>query len=324
MGLKKRVFASRSEQANFYKLSRQWENRYRLYHNLPFLNVFEIYDHQPELTELERSRLKKTSIDYTLCDEHDAPLVCIEFDGLQDGFNLGQQYHSNVEPSNPWRDQIMALKLKVAHAMVFPFFVVGYIGFKDLTPSLHLTLVDGIIGEIFAGREVQRRIDRVTQGLEAFRVDWELTLPASRAEIVERGRELNRRINSVPHAKPDPVEDWLFLTRIRAELDNNPIYTERLLLMSDLFGPDAMNPELISCSAKYRPANATYKDATLVGSEAVVHTEDLGDVARTVFMPNFQMPGFMFTEVGLLNDMASLVALDAVRQQRERQLARGG
>jgi hypothetical protein len=40
MGTNKQVFGSNSERSNYYKLSRQWASAYRIYHNLPFLNVF--------------------------------------------------------------------------------------------------------------------------------------------------------------------------------------------------------------------------------------------------------------------------------------------
>lgn len=41
MSVKRNVFGSNTERQNFYKLSRQWEDKYRIYHNLPFLNVFD-------------------------------------------------------------------------------------------------------------------------------------------------------------------------------------------------------------------------------------------------------------------------------------------
>src|SRR4051812_49364091 len=116
MGTTKRVFASRAERTNYYKLSRRWGDNYRLYHNLPFLNVFTrepLFDFSTwdlariTLSDIDFNRLKRTSIDYTLCNQEDEPILCIEFDGLQDGFNVGTTYLSNLSPSNPWRDQIL-------------------------------------------------------------------------------------------------------------------------------------------------------------------------------------------------------------------------
>src|SRR5215472_13909843 len=105
MGAKKSVFASKAERANYGKLSRQWGEGYHIYHNLPFLHVFDTdsltdvsnWDLKPiHLTDTQLQRLKKTSIDYTLCDQDDCPILCIEFDGLKDGFNVGNRYYSEI------------------------------------------------------------------------------------------------------------------------------------------------------------------------------------------------------------------------------------
>jgi len=146
MGVKKHVFGRSAERTYYYKLSRQWGQQYRLHHNLPFLNVFDTSNlidvtgwPQPprrfRLTDIEFNRLKKTSIDYTLCDEHDIPLVCLEYDGMQEGFNVGTSYRS-PEPSDPWRDEIMSLKLRVAHGSQFPYFVLGSRYLNDLSARL--------------------------------------------------------------------------------------------------------------------------------------------------------------------------------------------
>ena len=122
MGTNRQVFGSNAERSNFYKLSRQWGSTYRIYHNLPFLNVFNtkglvnakklgswstLFDpNQPDklaIGDIDYNRLKKTSIDYTLCDQNDHPLLCIEFDGIKDGFNVGTEYQFDGPP-DPWRE----------------------------------------------------------------------------------------------------------------------------------------------------------------------------------------------------------------------------
>jgi len=162
MGVKSTVFASKSERGNYYKLRRTWGETYSVFHNLPFLNVFDTADlvdvsdwRRPRpitLTERETARLKKTSIDYTLCDEQDHPILCIEFDGLQEGFSVGTVYHAReVIPSlSVWRREITELKLKVAMGSLFPFFVVGSREFGDIHPDAKLTTMDAVIGEVLA------------------------------------------------------------------------------------------------------------------------------------------------------------------------------
>src|SRR5437588_6282292 len=109
MGVNHRVFASEPERDYYYKFRREWGPRYNIYHNLPFLNVFSIS--KMHLNGKEQSRLKKTSIDYTLCDGNDSPLVCIEFDGLFDGVNIGSHYVPARQPDSEWREEIFSLKL---------------------------------------------------------------------------------------------------------------------------------------------------------------------------------------------------------------------
>jgi hypothetical protein len=40
MGINGTVFASRAERANFNKLQSCWSHQYNIWHNLPFLNIF--------------------------------------------------------------------------------------------------------------------------------------------------------------------------------------------------------------------------------------------------------------------------------------------
>ena len=91
MGVRKTVFGSRMERGCFQKLNETWGKHYRVYPNLPFLLVIapktDMVDNSFEpfkLSEEEYEKLKKTSIDFTVCDKKDKPLVCIEFDGNDD------------------------------------------------------------------------------------------------------------------------------------------------------------------------------------------------------------------------------------------------
>lgn len=177
MGVKSSVFASKAERHNFGKLSRVWGNRYTLYHNLPFLSVYTTSDlidpstlKQFEIEKADVQRLKKTSIDYVLCQE-DKPLVCIEFDGLAQGYSANGKYHRTKDTdSAAWRDQIMMLKLRVSHASDLfntksvPYIIVGSQEFQDLHPKLKLTVIDAIIGSLLTARATKEVCSR---GIEA-------------------------------------------------------------------------------------------------------------------------------------------------------------
>ena len=57
-------------------------------------------------------------------------------------------------------------------------------------------------------------------------------------------------------------------------------------------------------------------DAALyIGAEVTIHTADRGDVAETVMLPHFKVPGFA-VEYSLPQDIAELLCLDKLRRRR--------
>jgi hypothetical protein len=328
MGTNKQVFASNPERSNFYKLSRQWGSKYRLYHNLPFLNVFNtkglinpkklgsfasFFDpSEPDrltIGDIDFNRLKKTSIDFTLCDEDDKPLVCIEFDGLKDGFNVGTEYRFDGPP-DPWRELITGLKLRVAHGSVFPYFVVGTEHFKDLAADVQLTMVDGIIGEVLAALESGNRIG---QGFRPDEVGWTQDdfdgLP--------------------PDEQHEIVQDWVIGVEVEAGLRNNPISVavaelERTVsahcACTWLTYPSADGVKSLQerrrllDSAVSNGCRCTLHSGTAVKGGTVTHLpHPCGPVSATVWLPNFKTPG-CGTLLGLVENLSKLVVLSQAKR----------
>jgi hypothetical protein len=333
MSAKKQVFSSASERTNFYKLSRQWEDKYRLYHNLPFLNVFDTKNlvnpakigswdrfndrNEPlrlTVEDVDFNRLKKTSIDYTLCDHNDRPLVCIEFDGLKDGFNVGTEYRFDGPPDDPWRELITALKLRVAHGSLFPYFVVGYSHFEDLAENVQLTMVDGIIGEVLSSLEAHRRIQG---GFESEEVGW----PQEDFDMLP------------PDEQQMIIQDWVIGVEVEAEMTHNPISVraaelERQIPVSCsttyLSYPDADKAKTIPERAKLLDrASFNGCRCELHGGGQVVNGRwesipcPLGPISATVWLPNFKTPG-CGSMLGLVENLAKLVALEQARKKMER------
>jgi len=314
MAAQKLVFASKAERDNYYKLRRQWGKNYHIYPNLPFLMVFNTKDlfdfsnwdlKKIELSKIEWSRLKKTSIDYTLCDENDVPLVCIEFDGLQDGFNVGREYRTEL-PSDPWRQEITELKLKVAHGSMFPYFVVGSCHFANFSQDIQLTIVDGIIGEVLAKRVTH---ERLAKGFSPEDAGWS-------QEHFDKLHELEQH---------DIIQDWVFGVEVQAECENNPITVKCWDLKREvgISGwatryveyPEAPGVDFMSTIENMKARIKALENATLVGAECIVKTPDLGPVKRTCWLPNFKTP--YFTSLGLMEEMAQLMALDWIKRQRK-------
>ena len=168
MGVNNSVFPSKPEKKYFDHLTEKWGLKCKIYSNLPFLTVFNIDDlcdlsKQPpnkkmKLSKRDIERLKKTSIDYTMCDFDDKPMICIEFDGIQQGMNVGSKYVTKKE-SNNWRKTIMNLKLKIAHSSLFPFFVMQSNHFEVINKDDKLAIVDCVIGSILSNKEMTERFE---------------------------------------------------------------------------------------------------------------------------------------------------------------------
>jgi hypothetical protein len=309
MGVKQHVFGSNAERRAWGKLSRRWGDRYTLYPNLPFLMVFDkdnLVDAsawpkpQPPvaITPQEFGWLKKTSNDFTLCDANDKPLVCIEFDGMQDRFNIGAKYRA-ADPTNPWRDMIMSLKLKVAHGSLFPYFVVGSDQFRDISEAVQLCVVDAIIGSVLAGQALTTRTATFT--------------PADVGMTTQEFEAL------APGEQDELVQDWLIGMEADADATYNPIFAAKHDLWRNLsrrFGTVRhtirylYQPAIDEAETPLNRARLMDK-AVLIGSECTVTTVQFGAATKTVWLPNFNTPSF--SPYGFLDELAELVTLDAVR-----------
>ncbi len=310
VSVKRHVFGSNAERVVWDKLRRRWGDRYSLYPNLPFLMVFDTNNlvdvsawpdarPAPKVSAQEFGRLKKTSIDFTLCDGADTPLVCIEFDGMQEGFNVGTKYRA-PEPTDPWRDTEMSLKLKVAHGSLFPFFVVGSREFKDYSQALQICLVDAIIGSVLAGQALQKRAsDFNPQELGMTSEEFERLSASDQYEL---------------------IQDWFIGAEVEADVTHNPVFAAAHDLWQDLssrLGPMRRTtryvcvPSLEGAQTPIERANLMRK-AILEGAECTITTQQFGEVKRTVWLPNFNVPSF--SAHGFLDELAELVTLDAVHR----------
>jgi len=307
MSVSKSVFASGSEKANYYKLMREWGNKYRIYHNLPFLNVLnpknqrDISDFKFEtesyFTDDEFNMLKKTSIDYTICNLQDKPLFCIEFDGMQQGFNIGVSYvpGDRIKHPNAWRKQITELKLRIAISNAFPFIVVGTTYFKDISNSTKLTIVDAIIGEMLTIIDVQEKIRN-------FRVQQ---LGMTEEEFQSLSDEEREYI----------IQDWVSYIEIESQFKNNPITVRRAELEKVCEGSWSSFTTFLLSYPPFKPGDIKgFESAIMHGHRIIYETRDLGPISGDAWIPNFNMPfvsGYTVTE-----DIAAICALEKMIELR--------
>jgi hypothetical protein len=165
MGVKQTVFGSRSERDCYYRLRERWAGRLNVWHNLPVSVVIDLYDDNDSYIKNLRRKtsfnsLVTGSIDYVFCEPvNDSPLLCVEFDGCTGGYNSGQNYFQRSKHDRKRYEKIKA-KLDLANHYGLPFFVVSYPETDDISPNIKLAIVDGLIGEVLAEKDMQERYDR--------------------------------------------------------------------------------------------------------------------------------------------------------------------
>ncbi|MEN4007439.1 MAG: DUF2726 domain-containing protein [Methanobacteriaceae archaeon] len=175
MALKETVFGSRSEEKVFEHLRSVWGNKIKIYHNLPFTNIFdidtiELKKYTGNISSWKRFLLM-TSVDFVVCNEKNKPLMCIEFDGISGGYNKGTKYFQ--DRMDEQRKNKLEFKLKIAKDHNLPFYIVSYEETWDLSKtfdefdldSLNLTVVDGIIGQTM---KYQLLEDKVEEYLDSY------------------------------------------------------------------------------------------------------------------------------------------------------------
>lgn len=245
------------------------------------------------VSRADRDRLKKTSIDFTLCNELDSPVLCIEFDGLRKGFSVGSTYTSrDGEFQFGWRKRITELKLRVAHGSGLPYIVLGSSFFEHISAETELTVVDGIIGDFIATREASSRI---MNGFE----------PSDAGFSAETFGALS------PEQQQSVIQDWVLNVGIEADMDHNPICQKNAELMGAIgFRRGQLvpltypridhlkGPEYAAAFLNVKLHGARYTVTDLRGREFV----------GEIFMPNMKSPGL--SQFGLLHELAELIAMD--------------
>lgn len=325
MGINKSVFASRAERNHYEKLERTWGNKYNIWHNLPYLNVFnvnnivDINDYMSRvslaiigynesikssstklltISDKDKNILKKTSIDYTVCNQNDEPILCIEFDGLGEGFNTSSQYYAQRQSNVPeYRKPWMELKLRVAHGSYVPYIVVGSKQFNDLHEEVKLTTVDALIGNILAHQEFDRRKKNLEQN------------PAQELGISEE--DYYDLSDSEQH---ELIQDWVFGTEIEAELEHNPVQQKIALLEAELSAWNYhskwdYSPPISENISQQERIEKTQEALWVIVKTHVKSSHPLlKDEQITIWLPNFQIPHVGMPET-IAEEIAELVAL---------------
>ncbi len=276
---------------------------------MPFLNIFEtktLIDFSAfplksiSIDDVELSRLKKTSVDYTLCDDSDKPLVCIDFDGYQEGYNVGTKYHFRTA-TNGWKEIIYDLKLKVAHGSLFPYFVLSSKEFADLSSDICLTIVDGIIGEVFAKKATSAKLS------ETFN-------PEEIGFTQEQFDEID------PSTQHELIQDWVFGVEIEMDFEHNPIHRKTAELSMELGSPshnfEFIYPPEVDKARNYKERARLLDSALYQGAKVTIDSPSFGKIVAGVKIPNFKTP--YFSGLGLAEEIAHFLALQKLRRRMKK------
>lgn len=156
MCLRNNIFDGFHEHNLYKQIKSEWNNYFNVYPQLPFTKIFDI--ESLAVNEKEKDFLKKTNIDISICDKNDKPIMCIEFDGLCNGYNRESEYIQIRQ--DPLRKKKLQLKLEIASRYKFPFFIVSYEEKKYISEKIYLTIIDGIIGQTIAKMNFVREVNR--------------------------------------------------------------------------------------------------------------------------------------------------------------------
>jgi hypothetical protein len=168
MAVRDSIFGSGPENQLFNRLKTTWSKKgLELYPSLPFQTIINFKE--LGIPSAQRDYLYKTNIDYTIC-EQGRPLISVDFDGMGYGFSRLGEYVELKSQTDPNRKLKFDTKIAVCKEAKYPYFIVSFPEKQDLAPDLAITIVDGIVGQVLANRQVratlQERVDEQMKGFE--------------------------------------------------------------------------------------------------------------------------------------------------------------
>lgn len=231
MKIRDTVFGSQSECNIYEALKRQWKD-FDIYSSLPFLNIIQIEEADVKAGKpnpKEWDFLKKTSIDYTLCEAvTHKPLLSIDFDGEGHGFShfdsIGNPEYIQISPTKDrYRKLKFDLKLRLCYGLAYHYFVVSYDEAYPFENNAQLTILNGIIGYILSRKRFGELLYERKSDLEE-----------EPYENYEEMKKFYERATGEEYTYNDYIQDWALELEVEADIDSDPIYREALALEGKL------------------------------------------------------------------------------------------
>lgn len=325
-GVKSTVFASRPEKKYYHKLQTRWEEQYRVYHNLPFTAVFNVNcginksktsDKEIMISNSQWQYLLKTSIDFVLCDIYDRPMMCIEYDGLQEGFSAGKHYLPRKTSKDKNRNWKMSFKLAIADTFDFLYIVLGSRHFEDIEHTLKISIADTLIGEWLVYKVLMEDAER------EFSLQ-KIKLSNRQYQTLNKNEQEMYKIQWIKGwMTPERICDKLYeLSPLQQMLKDVYEYfgvvdlfsIERLVYYDDERGIQPFGQKDIASD------NSINDEAILYG-ERCTAIHDGHETKSEVWLPIFKLPNFWGFEI-VLRDLVVFLAFSRLKMSfcNERQL----
>jgi hypothetical protein len=178
------IFGSSSEMRAFEAITAQLPEGWTLFPNVPFPQIVEAKRH--ELNNREWDFYLKTSVDFVLTAPSSEPSMALEFDGLGEGFSLGDTYIQAQPTTDRYRSLKLNFKLRLCREVDLPLLIISFEEVRVLRPGEARMLVHSIVGQHIADRvyrETLRRWDTKDRGAGKSRAEMEWELAELRTKL---------------------------------------------------------------------------------------------------------------------------------------------
>jgi len=291
MALKGSIFDGYHEKDLFGHINSRWEKYFNIYPQLPLTKIFDIKT--LNVGGKRKDFLLKTNIDYTICDKEDKPLLCIEFDGWSHGYNKGGEYIQLRKDS--LRKAKLELKLKIAIANDFPFYIISYDEKKYISEKIHLTIVDGIIGQTIANKKFRDKINEYLKDSQSYLDSMNEYFRHEYIQDLITSIEVELELTWDPIAKmASEIEHTLYSHHILTTCSYKPLSKPELPEIKDIFDTEGLRRRL-----------KAWKNIEWQGCEVSCETPK-GKVTKRAWVRNFE--GMTVSPIIIVRNIAELLA----------------
>jgi hypothetical protein len=311
MQVRASIFDSQTEREVFQELDSRLNPRLRLMAQMPLRSLITV-DDETKRTMKERHwrYFLMAAVDYTFVYPDGGPLLSIEFDGIGGGYSRGRHYIPSRSTPDTRREWKMNFKLRAAARAHYPLFVISGEEVAHLDKAASLTIVDGIVGQVFSRREEGRLFQEMLDANQAL------------IETME------------PAQAHEHVQDLLLQAGVVSDLEFDPLTTaiaEETQRCHDRFGfgfggfhrpwlydPPIPNPGGAPTEGQVIHRLRAIATARRVGAHVGVAVGDDRYVDATVWMRNIGQEHGLLPEL-VIEQVAELLAI-----RRTIRLAEGG